>query len=445
MFAKCRSISDAKNVFDRMETKNRVTWNAMLAAYVQTGGNQAALELFKVMDREPDVFTFSTLFSACSNLRSLDAGRAIHKRLGKSLVSDLILQNALLNMYSKCGSLADVRKVFESMDRRDIVSWNAVIGAHVLHEQFREALSLFKSMKMKPDAITFAIALTACASLEALEEGREIHRKTVEAGLESVTMVRNALVTMYARCGSLEDAQGAFTGTVYRDVVSWSALIAAHAQHGQDLEAIKVYRRMNLEGIEADVFTFASILSAVSSPGLLPEGRTVHRQIISRGLESDTVVGTALVNMYARCGDVVTARTNFDNLCSKNIVSWNAMIAGYVQAGSSQEALLLYEKMQQDEAKPKADGLTFASVLAACSNLGEISRGRKLHDDVAASDFAEDLIVQNALVDMYGKCGNLVESRNVFEGIKSRSVISWTSMVTAYARHGHGAEAVELW
>jgi pentatricopeptide repeat protein len=192
----------------------------------------------------------------------------------------------------------------------DMFSWNRRLSRYVKAGQHETTIELFHEMQQKGmsfDRFTFVPVLNACASLQALEEGRQAHKQIIQCGCEADVFVGSSLVDMYAKCGSMEDAQSVFNKILHRDVVTWTAMILGHVKCGEGHTSLKLFRKMQAEGVQPDSFTFVGVLNACASLVALEEGRSVHEQIIRSGYESVTFVGNSLVDMYAKCGSIEDA------------------------------------------------------------------------------------------------------------------------------------------
>eukprot|EP01018_Ginkgo_biloba_P002746 Gb_11039 [translate_table: standard] len=308
--------------------------------------------------------------------------------------------------------------------------------------RLKEALHILHVIDKPLDSSAYACLLQVCIKKKAFSEGKLVHIHMKERGLPQDRVLQNTLVNMYAKCGSLVDAHRVFDEMPKRDVRSWSVLIAAYSRHGFAEEALTLFHQMQKTEIQPNEFTFASVLPACANLASLDKGMEIHDEIIRTGFQSDLVVENALLDMYAKCGSIEKARHVFDKMRQRSVVSWTAMIAGYVQNGQGAEALRLFEQMQVAGVKP--DSKTFASVVLACANLAALQQGIKIHEEIVRGGFQYDIFVQNALVDMYAKCGNIGKARNLFYEMPKRDVFSWTVMIAAYSRHGLAREALAL-
>jgi pentatricopeptide repeat protein len=323
------------------------------------------------------------------------------------------------------------------------------------------------------DSSAFVSLLQGCIKKKALSEGKLVHAHMAERGFLGDKLLPNKLADMYAKCGSVGDARRVFDQMLKRNVFSWNVMISAYAKHGPAEEALALFCQMKQMDIQPDPFIFASVLPACAHLAALDYGKEIHEEIKRNGFQSDTFVANGLVDMYAKCGRIEDARSVFDKMRKrdlvswnamisayaqngdvdesrrlfqempkKNVVSWTAMIAGYAQNGSFEEALGIYRQMQVAGVKPNLK--TFASVIATCANLGTLDYGIEVHDEIIRIGFRCDVFVESALVDMYAKCGSLEKAREVFDKMHQRNAISWTAMLAGYAQNGCVDEALNL-
>ncbi len=233
------------------------------------------------------------------------------------------------------------------------------------------------------------------------DERRHVHHQFVHSGFKSNVFVVSSLIDMYAKCGSTEDAWKVFNETRMRNVVCWSAMIVGYVRCEQGQKALELSQQMHQDEVEPDSMTFVGILNACASVAALEEGRCVHKQIVQNGCKLDVYVVSSLIDMYAKCG-----------MSTHDVISWSAMISGYVTCRKGQEALDLYREMQQKGVEP--DHVTFLAVLNACTSIAALEEGRHIHDQIVQSSCESDLFVGSSLIDMYAKCGSIEDARRVF-------------------------------
>ncbi|KAJ7237494.1 hypothetical protein O6H91_Y445400 [Diphasiastrum complanatum] len=303
-------------------------------------------------------------------------------------------------------------------------------------------LALMVQRTAKPPIHAYVCLLKGCSRRKALAEGKQVHALIVQSVLDSNIFLANNLVRMYSKCGSVLHAHKVFSNMPQHDVYSWTAIISAYADRGEVEEAINLFHQMQETGLAPDKVLFVPLLKACARLAALEQGRQLHSAIIERGFQSDVIVGNTLVNMYAKCECTEDARELFDNMSDRDVVSWNAMIAGYAQNGLGKEALALYEQMKQEGVQP--DNVTVVLLLKACASLAALEQGKHLHSEIIKRGFQSDVVVGNTLVDMYAKCGCTEDARELFDNMSERDVVSWTAMIAGYAQNGLGMEALAL-
>eukprot|EP01018_Ginkgo_biloba_P019198 Gb_26689 [translate_table: standard] len=384
-----------------------------------------------------------SLLQACTNVNDLKQAHTLLFRVG--LNQNIVLMTKLVNAYSTFGSMDNARLVFDKIRKPNIFLWNAMIGGYSRNGCSEDALTLYYQMQvegMQSDNFTFTFVLKACAGLSALQEGKEIHAHTVRTGYDSGAFVGAALVDMYCKCGNVKDARQVFDRMCTRDVVSWNAMISGYTQNGYAHQALTLFYQMQLENVTPNTVTAVSVLRACAQLGALQQGKWIHDYISRNGFESHVYVRNSLVDMYAKCGSIEVAREVFDKMLIRSVVSWNAMIAGYVQNGHSNAALTLFQQMQLENVMPNS--VTMMNVLPACADLGSLRQGRYVHGYIVKNGFESDVSVGNSLVAMYAKCGSVEIARHLFDKMHQRDVVSWSAMIAGYGINGHGEDALAL-
>ncbi|XP_026397703.1 pentatricopeptide repeat-containing protein ELI1, chloroplastic-like [Papaver somniferum] len=317
---------------------------------------------------------------------------------------------------------------------------------------------------LQPDRATFLIEKS-----KSIHQVLQIHAALLRNGLERHPILNFKLQRSYSSLGKLNYSVSLFNLTDNPNVFYWTSIIQSHTLHGLHQQALLLFSRMLENEVDPNPFTFSSILK--SCP--LKPGKALHSQAIKFGLDSDVYVRTALLDVYARGGDIISASQLFDTMPEKSLVSltamitcyvkhgkvggarklfegmeerdvvcWNVMIDGYTQNGDPNEALALFRRMLWAKCKPNE--VTVLSVLSACGQLGALESGRWMHSYVDSMGIRLNAHVGTALIDMYCKCGSVEDARVVFDMITNKDVIAWNAMIVGYAVHGFSREALEL-
>ncbi|EFJ26278.1 hypothetical protein SELMODRAFT_98472 [Selaginella moellendorffii] len=468
MYGKCGSVEEARKVFDGIKNRDAVSWTSMISSYANNGFCDEALDLYQQMDADgiqPDSITFTSALLACTKLAD---GKAIHARIVSSNMESDFVGSALINMYARCGDVSSARQAFEKIQNKHVVCWTSLMTAYVQTGHYREALDLYGRMDhegVHADGVTYVTALGACASLGALKEGKAIHLRVSECGFQSLVVhtalltmyakcgeldaaravfnrlasnvaVQNALVTMYAKCGSLELAKSAFEASGRKDLVSWNAMIGAYAQHGLGREALDLYQTMTSQGVLPDEVTIASSLSACAISGSLQLGREIHSRVLkNQSFQSSLMVQTALVNMYGRCGRLETARSMFEDMGQRDVLSWTAMTSVYAQQGHADQVLDLYLEMVLHGIRPNE--ITFTSILVGCSHAGLLARGvecfLEMQSEHEVVPIREHFL---CMVDLLGRSGRLRDAEALVESMPYQpDSVAWLTVLGSCKTH----------
>eukprot|EP01018_Ginkgo_biloba_P008587 Gb_26466 [translate_table: standard] len=418
-----------------------IDFNGDVRTLCKQGRLKEALHILHIMDSRGirlNPSTYSSLLQSCIYSKALPEGKLVHTHISDSgFKPDIYLATKLVTLYAKCGSLVTARRVFNEMTERNVVSCNVMITAYSRHGFNEESLKLFYEMQqtgVRPDQFTFASILPACANLTAMKCGKEIHGGILRSGFQSDAFVGSALVDMYVKCGSIDNARQVFDKMAERNVVSWNAMIAGYAQYGHLDEALQLFQIMP----QQNLISWNAMVAGYAQNGHIHEALELFRKMPER----DVISWTAIIAGYAHNGLVDEALDVFHKMPERNVVSWTAMIAGYAQNGYPVEALKLFQQMQLIGVKPNP--VTFASVLPACASVTAFNHGREVHEDIIRSGFQSNTFVANALLDMYAKCGSIEDAHQVFDKMHRRTVVSWTAMIVGYAMHGYGPKALQL-
>lgn len=313
-----------------------------------------------------------------------------------------------------------------------------MIRGLVSNDCFDDAIEFYGLMRSEgflPNNFTFPFVLKACARLLDLQLGVKIHTLVVKAGFDCDVFVKTSLVYLYAKCGYLEDAHKVFDDIPDKNVVSWTAIISGYIGVGKFREAIDMFRRLLEMNLAPDSFTIVRVLSACTQLGDLNSGEWIHKCIMEMGMVRNVFVGTSLVDMYAKCGNMEKARSVFDGMPEKDIVSWGAMIQGYALNGLPKEAIDLFLQMQRENVKP--DCYTVVGVLSACARLGALELGEWVSGLVDRNEFLYNPVLGTALIDLYAKCGSMSRAWEVFKGMKEKDRVVWNAIISGLAMNGY--------
>lgn len=495
-------MATARRVFEEMPVKEAVAWTCMMHGYVRSGCPREALRLYKLLNTKADSsspwkdsYVLATGLSACAHQLAYNSGRQIHAHILVGKVEfDSALGSALVDMYGKCGDLdhalrvleampesdefslsslllgyadqgrlEDARRLFQMSDNPSVVLWNSLLTAYVSNGRGVEALELFRMMLrdgVAGDSSSLTTVLSACASLSNIQSGRLIHARAFRAGhVDDVavgtalvdlysknvsfddacrifeeakhhdTILLNSMITAYSNCGRVQEARKLFVSMPSRTLISWNSMLVGYSKNGFAMESLELFSEMHRRGLKPDRVTFASAVSACASLSSLRFGEPVFALATTLGLQSDDIIATSLVDLYCKCGNVREGRILFESIAKSDEAPWNSMLMGYAANGCGSEVLNLFESMREANVCPNE--VTFVAVLSGCCHCGLVDEGRRLframQKDFKIVPTSEHY---SCIVDLLVRAGKLGEALEFIDAMPFEADASmWTSLL----------------
>ncbi|KAK9077292.1 hypothetical protein SSX86_005629 [Deinandra increscens subsp. villosa] len=419
MYGKCGELYGARCLFDRVSNHSTSSWTAMITCYNHNGYYEVALNLFGKMQEcrvEPNAITMMGILCSCARLNLLKLGKSAHGFvIRKHLDPDNdILGHALIDLYANCGKFSTCHKIFDAAKDRHVISWNMVISGYTREGMSEEAVDLFKQMTahmISPDEFTIASVVSACGNMGSLNLGIQIHSYAIKTGVFNEFVV-NSLIDMYAKCGFVDAAYNIFKNQNPKGVVTWNSMMWGFSHNGKSLEALSLFDQMCLGDQEMDDVTFLSAIQACSDLRDLDKGKWIHHKLITNGVMNDAYVYTALLDMYAKNGELWMAQRVFDFMPYKSVVSWSAMIDAYGMHGLVDMSISVFNKMIESKTKPNE--ITFMNILSACSHAGYVEKGQ-LYFNSMKKDFGIEPKLEHfsCLIDLLSRAGHVDEAYKI--------------------------------
>ncbi|XP_042488050.1 pentatricopeptide repeat-containing protein At4g04370-like [Macadamia integrifolia] len=447
MYAKFGKTHVACQIFDTMPERSLVPWTAIIGCHSRAGQVDMAFSVYNQMRQEeiqPNSVTLLGLLFGISQLIQLLCVHALVVRLG--FESEILVMNSLLNVYGRCGRVDMARHLFDSVHQRDIVSWNSLLSGYSKNENVMESLELLNRMRInraEPDQQTFGFVVSAIANQSQLQLGQSVHGQIVKAGFGFDGHVETTLVVMYLKCGNVQNALLMFNEIEDKDVISWTAMISGLVQNDRADEALNIFHSMLKSGGMPSTATIASALAACAQLGSSSLGTSIHGYIIRQKIKVDTAAENSLLTMYAKCGHLEQSWAVFDRIEDRDVVSWNAIVAGYAQNGNLDKALCLFNEMR--EACQRPDPITVVSLLQACASIGALHQGKWIHNFVIRNGVGPSISIDTALIDVYSKCGDINAAQRCFDDMPEHDLVSWSTMIAGYGSHGKGETALRMY
>ncbi|KAI4329677.1 hypothetical protein MLD38_028037 [Melastoma candidum] len=443
------SSDDDVSYPDKLDSTCIVQYKDLLTRSQGSGCGLYILDLINSGSLQADRDLYSSLVKKCTELKKLKEGRLVHHHLENTIFKDdIFLQNHILNLYSKCGSLGEARELFDKMAVKDMVSWTTLITGYSQDGQSENAIALFPemlAMGFEPNEFTFSSTLKASGNCSNGMNGRQIHAYCLKWGYLSNVYVGSSLVDMYARHGQIREAQMVFDSLACKNEVSWNALIAAHARRGDSERALYLFSGILRNGLKPTHFTYSSLFGALSATGSLEQGKWVHAHLIKSGGQLIAYVGNTLVDMYAKSGSIEDMEKAFNRLLRRDVVSWNSLLNGYALHGKAKECVKKFEEMLKTGTEPT--DVTFLCVLSACSHAGLLDKGQLYFNSIEKYKLEPRAFHYVAMVDLLGRAGRLQEAERFIKEMPIEPTAEvWGALMSACKMHKNlelGAYAAE--
>lgn len=401
-----------------------------------------AIDFYSLMRREgflPNNFTFPFVLKACARLSDFQFGVKIHNLVVKAgFDSNMFVQTSLVCLYAKSGYLEHARKLFDDITDKNVVSCTAIISGYIDVWRFREAIDMFQrllEMDLRPDSFTLVRVLSACTQLGDASTREWIDRYIIQIGMEKNVFVGTALVDMYVKCGNMERAQSVFDGLHEKDIVSWSTMIQGYASNALPREAVNIFFQMRRENVKPDCYSMVGILSACANLGALELGEWASGLMDRNHFMLNPILGTALIDMYAKCGNMVSALGVFKGMKERDTVVWNAIISALAMNGHVKASFAVFGQVEKFGIQP--NGNTFIGLLCGCTHAGLVDEGRRYFNNmIRVFSITPTVEHYGCMVDLLGRAGLLNEAHQLINHMPMEAnAIVWGALLGSCRIH----------
>ncbi|XP_028102736.1 pentatricopeptide repeat-containing protein At4g01030, mitochondrial-like [Camellia sinensis] len=413
----------AATVFFVGFSQNYLRWNVFVEEFRSFGGYPfEILEVFVELHNKRvsfDCRILTAVFKICANLMDIWLGMEVHGCLIKrGFEMDVYSKCAWMNFYGRCWGTDYASQMFDEMPDQEVLLWNEVVLVNLRSERWVEALQLFRDMQfsfVKVNSFTLAKVLQACAKLEAIVEGKQIHGAVFDSMENRNLSSWNMIISCYTTLGNLNDAWKLLHDMegcdMKPDIVTWNSLLSGHFLCGLYREVLILLRRMQVAGFKPNSSSITSVLEAISELSFLNLGKEIHSYVIRNGPDYDVYVGTSLLDMYVKNNNLTYAQAVFNGMKNRNVFAWNSLISGYSFKGQFKDAVKLLNQMDNERIKP-------------------------------------DLVTYNGLVSGYSMWGHNKEALAMIHQIKVSglipNVVTWTALISGCAQKGNYKDALEF-
>lgn len=477
IIAKYAALGDApmaRKVFDGMTQRNVVTYNSMISCCGKDGVSREALRLFSEMRRcgfKPTEFTFGGLLS-CRGLGVFEGMQlqALIEKTGLFYV-DAFAGTALLGMYGRNGCLDEALGIFEFMPKKNLATWNSVISVLGQMGYAEDCVLMLSEMMRSRVGVSESTFVSVLSSLQVddMDMGEQIHGLVIKNGFDNVASVQNSLISLYVKSGATCLAEKMFENAPAKDIVSWNTMIGAMANGDQPREALCFFQEMGITGLAPNDTTLVNVLQSCTRLQLLSCGECIHGKMVKKSFESDVFCGSSLVSFYAKCDKLEAAHRCFDGITQKNLVSWNSLMQGYSNKGSSLSTRLLRDMIHSGY---YPNGLSFSIVMKSALvkellQLHSLSIKMGYHENAyvmstlicsyarnglisdalkfVESDYAKlPVVPSNIIAWIYNRTGQYEKTQELYAEMENPDAVSWNILIAACSRNGDYKETFEL-
>ncbi|KAK8952640.1 Pentatricopeptide repeat-containing protein [Platanthera guangdongensis] len=421
-YARSEDIISARSLFEEMLVRDVVSWTTMISAYVQSGHISESSRMFGEMrfsGIEPNSVTLAAVLRASEVKRNADGGRQVHGfSIKRGFCSHELVQNSILTVYSKTGCFKEAEKLFDSIEERTVISWNILMSGYSSSGNFVKVVECFRLLiaAMYPCPQTLTLVISALTKPRDLRMGRQIHGYALKSGQIDVVL-QAAFLDLYVKCAD-SSSSFAFLQEV-SSRTSWIVMMWAFVHSGEFTQAISLFQRMQTAGIEPNSDALRCLVASYTHLGALLLGKTIHGYLIRHQLTAEPgaeILETSILNMYAKCGSIVSARRCFNNMMCRDTVAWSSMIDGYAAHGMGLESMELFRRMQEAGIRPNS--ITFLSLLSSCSHSGLVDEGCEVFNSITENfGMKPELSHYTCMVDILARSGKITESLNLIHSM----------------------------
>ncbi|XP_075482968.1 putative pentatricopeptide repeat-containing protein At3g01580 [Primulina tabacum] len=451
--AKFNLFTEPRLGFNKFIKGDIPLWNSIIVGYFRASEYGDVLRLCVALrQKNIGIHNAAIIFGlkSCVELGRCEFGMNVHADAFKFGVSnDRYVGSSLIGFYSKCNLIREAAKVFDEITDRDVAAYTSMIagysqlGDHCVSKAFAVACDMQRN-GFDPNRVTLVSLLQCASRIGSVNKGKMIHGYAIRRGIGGLDEVfETSLMDMYVKCSHPDRAAVVFDRTNKRSIGSWNALITGHLRFGRQLDALNLFRQMVRENCGLDSISIVNGLLSCAGLGYFLLGKGIHCFLIRKGIHFDLVGATTLVDMYSKCKHIRGAMDIFYKTKVKDRILFNVMIAGYLDNGFVLRAMETFHEMVTMFVMPNAS--TIVIVLSAMSNTEEDKRkGQSIHGYIFRHGLEGNTEVANRFINIYARWGVIETARNVFERIKIKDSVSFTSMITGYANLGLSNAAMAL-
>ncbi|CAK9156590.1 unnamed protein product [Ilex paraguariensis] len=437
-YSKMGFMESSEKCFEESLALDSVVWTAMINGYVWYDEFEKAREVFMGMRGlgvELNEFSLTGVLGAVLDVKEGELIHGLGVKMGFLTGCSTHLNNAVMNMYGRCGRNIDAVNMFDEIPNPDVVSWTERIGVAYDCVEAVELFIFCWSKGFEVNEYTIIKILSAMGGPSMLKLGKQIHSLIYKAGYLSVVSVSNAVISLYGKTGQMGDARRVFDEMNFQDSVSWNSMISGYSENGLAGQAFAMFSQMRDILLQPNEYTLASMLEVISNSNSLEQAMQIHALMVKLRFLSDDCMLSCLITAYGKCNRIDESKRVFNEIDKVDKVHLNAMAAAFADAGYHADVLKLFQTRLNMSLE--VDSVTFSIALKACGVLTDLGQARTIHSLALKYGIDMDSFIGSAIVDIYCKCGSIDDADNAFRNIAENNLAAWNAMMMGYAQSGH--------
>ncbi|CAF1671814.1 unnamed protein product [Rotaria magnacalcarata] len=446
MLMKFGNIQNAERVFELIQKKDVIAYGAMIKGYVDNEMFEKALDLFEHMNCDLDHAMYTMAFSACAKLgndRAIKIGNKLFDELPDNCKSSTTTLNSALHMLMKFGNIQNAERVFKLIPKKSVITYGAMMKGYVDNEMFEKALDLFEEMSLVKNDALYTTAFNVCAKLgndRAMKIGNKLLDELPDNSKSDTTILTSA-IHMLMKFGNTHNAERVFELIQKKDVITYGAMLKGYVDNEMFEKALDLFEQMNLETNDAICTIMFNVCAKLGNDRAIKIGNKLLDEL-SENHKSSTANLTSAMHMLMKFGDIQNAERVFKIIEKKDLITYGALMNGYNMNDQSDKCFKVFEEMKHHNIVP--DESTWTILIGTYSQIAMIRQCEYLVNQIPPHILNKQQI-QNALIDMWGKCGAVERAKQIFNTVSEPDTVTYGSMINALGLNGMGCEALNIY
>ncbi|CAF4334164.1 unnamed protein product, partial [Rotaria magnacalcarata] len=446
MLMKFGDVERAERIFRSIKTKNIITYGAMVKGYVGNEMFEKALDLFEQIHLSLTSVIYTIVFNACAKLcndRAIKIGRKLLDEMPENYRNDVVALNSAMHMLMKFGDIQSAERIFRSNKKKDIITYNAIMKGYVGNEMFEKALDLFEQIHLNFDSVTYTVVFNACAGLandRAMKIGKELLAKMPE-NYRNDNITSTSAIDMLMKFGDVESAERIFRSIETKNIITYGAMAKGYVANEMFEKALDLFEQIHLSLTNVIYAIVFNACAKLCNDRAMKIGKKLLDEM-PENYRNNNIISTSVIDMLMKFGDVESAERIFRSIKAKGTNIYGALMNGYNLNGESWKCFKIFEEMKEKDIIP--DEIEWNILIGACSKSGMLHHCQYIVNQIPLN-IQNKIRTQNALIDMWGKCGSIENAKNVFNLAVDRDTITYNAMINGFALNGMGTQAVELY